>query len=68
MAKARKGFAAKLKAAREAAGMTPKELVKRSRISKQTISALELGVRQPSWGAVQKLAKALGVSCEHFLD
>ena len=69
MAKAaKKGFAAKLRSAREAAGVSQYELAKRSRVSKQSISALELGERKPSWETVQKLAAGLGISCEELMD
>jgi transcriptional regulator with XRE-family HTH domain len=59
-------FAQKLQALREKAGISQYELAKRAAISKQEISRLELGQREPRWATVQALAKALGVTCEEF--
>src|SRR5689334_5033182 len=61
-------FADKLRALREAAGISKYELAKRAGLSKQELSRLELGQREPSWATVQALAKALGVTCEAFVE
>jgi transcriptional regulator with XRE-family HTH domain len=59
-------FADRLRACREAAGLSQYALAKRSGVSKQALSRLELGEREPGWSTVQLLAAALGVSCETF--
>jgi transcriptional regulator with XRE-family HTH domain len=61
-------FAARLKALREVAGLSQYALANRSGLSKQALSQLELGRREPTWATVQLLAAALGVSCEKFND
>jgi transcriptional regulator with XRE-family HTH domain len=61
-------FAERLRSLREAAGLSQYALAKRSAVSKQALSRLELGEREPNWVTVQRLAAALGVSCEAFLD
>src|SRR5262249_35710852 len=61
-------FAGKLQGLREAAGLSQYALAKRSGLSKQALSQLELGQREPSWVTVQALAGALGVSCDEFID
>ena len=43
-------------------------LAELSGITSQALSLLELGTRLPNWETVQRLAKALGVSCEEFND
>jgi transcriptional regulator with XRE-family HTH domain len=43
-------------------------LAKRSGLSKQAISRLEFGDREPAWSTVQLLAAALGLSCDEFID
>lgn len=63
-----KSFAARLKALREAAGLSQYAVAKRSGLSVQALSRLELGDREPKWVTVQRLAVALGVSCEAFID
>jgi transcriptional regulator with XRE-family HTH domain len=68
MAKPAKGFADRLRRAREAAGISSAELGRRTGLSKQTLSDLEAGKWYPNWLVVQKLAAALGVSCEAFVD
>jgi DNA-binding XRE family transcriptional regulator len=61
-------FAGKLQGLREAAGLSQYALAKRSGLSKQALSQLELGQREPSWATVQSIAGALGVSCMEFID
>ncbi len=60
------GFGAKLKAVREAAGLTQDQLAERAGLYKFSIAKLEQGVREPTWSTVQVLAKALGVDCTAF--
>jgi transcriptional regulator with XRE-family HTH domain len=59
-------FARKLAAARTAAGLSQYELGRRSGVTKQALSLLELGKREPTWGTVQALACTLGLSCDVF--
>jgi transcriptional regulator with XRE-family HTH domain len=61
-------FAVRLKTLREAAGISQYALAKRSGLSKQALSNLELGAREPTWATVQRLARALGVDCRNFED
>jgi transcriptional regulator with XRE-family HTH domain len=61
-------FAQKLQRLREAAGLSQYALAKRSGVSKQALSKLEMGEREPTWATVQKLALALSVGCQEFLD
>jgi len=68
MSDAQNSFAQKLKTAREKAGLSQYALAKLSGLSKQALSNLELGNREPSWETVQRLVGALGVSCEVFSD
>jgi transcriptional regulator with XRE-family HTH domain len=63
-----KSFADRLREAREAAGLSQYALAKRSGLSKQAVSNLELGEREPTWQTVQLLAVALGVDCTAFVD
>lgn len=48
--------------------MSAYALAKASGLSKQAVSTLESGASKPSWETVQKLAKALGVGCDAFMD
>ncbi len=59
-------FARRLAELREEAGISQYELAKRSGVSKQALSRLELGEREPSWQTVRKIAHALGVSVAEF--
>jgi len=61
-------FALKLKALREQAGISQYELAARAGLSRQALSHLEQGNRQPAWNTVKALAKALGVSVSAFDD
>jgi transcriptional regulator with XRE-family HTH domain len=61
-------FAGRLKDLREGAGLSQYALAKRSGLSKQALSNLELGAREPTWETVQRLALALGVDCRAFVD
>jgi transcriptional regulator with XRE-family HTH domain len=61
-------FAGRLVELREAAGITKYELARRAGMTRQALSLLERGEREPNWVTVQRLAAALGVSCEAFAD
>jgi transcriptional regulator with XRE-family HTH domain len=61
-------FAGRLKSLREKKGLSQYALAKQAGLSKQGISKLELGEREPSWETVQLIAAALGVNCTAFTD
>jgi transcriptional regulator with XRE-family HTH domain len=61
-------FADRLKEVRERKGLSQYALARIAGLSKQGLSNLELGAREPSWDTVQRLALALGVSCTEFVD
>jgi transcriptional regulator with XRE-family HTH domain len=61
-------FAEKLRERRETAGLSQYALAKRSGLTKQALSRLEMGEREPTWNTVQRLAAALGVDCRAFVD
>ena len=61
-------FARRLEELRTKAQMSPSDLARRSGLSKQALSHLELGRREPTWDTVQRLALALGVSANEFAD
>jgi transcriptional regulator with XRE-family HTH domain len=61
-------FADRLRAERESAGLSQYALAKKSGLSKQALSNLEAGNREPTWQTVQLLAAALGVDCRSFVD
>jgi transcriptional regulator with XRE-family HTH domain len=61
-------FAAQLARLREGAGLTQYALAKKSGLTKQAISRLEMGTRDPGWETVQRLALALGVDYGAFAD
>jgi transcriptional regulator with XRE-family HTH domain len=65
---AKETFATRLTALRKAAGMSQYRLAKESGVSKQTLSGLELGLNEPSWATVQRIAAALGTDCRAFAD
>jgi transcriptional regulator with XRE-family HTH domain len=59
-------FAAKLKQFRDARGWTESHLAKQSGVSLSSIRNYAMGRRAPSFEAVVKLARALGVGTEDF--
>jgi transcriptional regulator with XRE-family HTH domain len=61
-------FAERLRSLREAAGLSQYALAKRSQLSKQALSNLEMGNREPTWNTVQRISAALGVDCRSFAD
>jgi transcriptional regulator with XRE-family HTH domain len=60
------GFAERLRALREAAGLTQRELAARAGLGLRTVGNLEQGLREPAWATVLALAAALGVDCTAF--
>jgi transcriptional regulator with XRE-family HTH domain len=63
-----KDFAGRLKGLREKAGLSQYALAKRSGLTKQAISRLEIGNREPNWLTIQLLALALDLSTEDLRD
>src|SRR2546423_337829 len=61
-------FAARLTELREGAGMSQYALAKKSGLTKQAVSRLEMGTRSPTWDTVQLLALALDVEPNDFRD
>jgi transcriptional regulator with XRE-family HTH domain len=61
-------FGERLQRLRERAGLSQYALARLAGLSKQAVSHLELGIREPGWETVQRLALALGASCEDFRD
>jgi transcriptional regulator with XRE-family HTH domain len=66
-------FAEKLKELRDAAGLSEKKLADVCGLPFGTVHNYSLksgspGYRRPSFAAVVKIAKALGVTCEAFAD
>jgi DNA-binding XRE family transcriptional regulator len=59
-------FKDKLRQLRKEAGVTQEELAHRAGMPVHSVRNHEQGQRQPSWPAVIKLARALGVSTEEF--
>ena len=60
------GFAGRLKAERERAGLSQRELAERAGCNVFTLSKLERGTQEPAWPLVRALARALGVTCSAF--
>jgi transcriptional regulator with XRE-family HTH domain len=63
-----KSFGEKLREFREEAGMSRAELAEETGFDEMAISRWESGEGDPSWSAVQALAKALGINCHEFGD
>ena len=61
-------FGDRLRALREAAGLSIYELAKRAGLSRTAVSRIEQDERQPSYETAVKLARALGVSVAAFDD
>lgn len=61
-------FSHRLKELRTEKGFTQAELAEASGLTRDGVAQLESGRRSPAWITVVALAKALGVSCEAFLQ
>jgi transcriptional regulator with XRE-family HTH domain len=61
-------FALRLSAFRVRAGISQRRLAKLTGLPLETIAQLEAGEVEPSWTAVQLIAKALGRSSISFAD
>jgi transcriptional regulator with XRE-family HTH domain len=55
-----------LRQLRDAAGLTQAQLAEKAGLHRQGVAKLETGEREPAWGTVQALARALGVGCSEF--
>ena len=61
-------FGKKLKALREAQGLSQAALGNRSDLTREYINKLEAGRYDPTLGALQRLAKALGVKVTALVE
>jgi transcriptional regulator with XRE-family HTH domain len=61
-------YAEKLRELRDAAGLSEAKLASASGVSFASIHEYGMGRRKPSFAAAVKIARALGVSCEAFVD
>jgi len=61
-------FGDRLKELIERRGLSQYAVAKLSGVSKQGLSKLVMGEREPTWETVQRLALALGVDCREFTD
>jgi transcriptional regulator with XRE-family HTH domain len=57
----------KLKALREANGLSQDALAKKAKIAREYVNRLEAGRHDPTVGTLQRLAKALGVPVTELL-
>lgn len=63
-----KAFGRKLKELRLTAGLTQKQLAGKAGLTQGAISCYEQGQYDATWPAVLGLCRALGVTCEAFMD
>src|SRR5262249_14193244 len=61
-------FAGRLRGLAEGAGLTQQQLAERAGLTREGIAQLETGCREPAWKTALAVAKALGVSCEAFVQ
>ena len=61
------GFGARLRAFREAAGLTQKELAAAAGLGRLSVIRYEAGETEPSWSVVCRLAEAIGKTPDAFL-
>ena len=59
-------FGPRLRALREAAGLTQSQLAEKADMLANALARLERGERDPLWATVLKLAEALDVSTDEF--
>jgi transcriptional regulator with XRE-family HTH domain len=59
-------FADRLKALRSRAALSQSQLAERAGLGVSTVQQFEYGLREPSYGTLVKLARALGVSLSAF--
>jgi transcriptional regulator with XRE-family HTH domain len=63
MASLRVIFGRRIRAAREAQGLSQEQLGRKAGLAAKHLGALERGDKTPSFDAVEKIASALGVKC-----
>jgi transcriptional regulator with XRE-family HTH domain len=61
------GFGGRLRALREARGLSQAELGERAGLNQFSVAKLEQGVREPTWATALALARALGVEVQEFV-
>ena len=61
-------FSGRLRELRERAGLTQQQLAEKAGLSQRAVSHWEQGLREPSWGNVIALTKALDVDANAFLQ
>jgi putative transcriptional regulator len=61
-------FKDRLRALRDSAGLSQEKLARAAGVSTSTVVKLEHGPLDPSWETAVKLARALGVRLDDFLD
>lgn len=59
-------FGQRLRQLREAAGLTQEALARAANLALSTIAKMETRAIDPEWSTVQRLSRALGVSCAAF--
>ena len=62
------GVGARIRAAREARGMSMSELARAARLSPGAVSRIEHGEREPGSGTLAAIARALGVELGELMD
>ncbi len=60
------GFAERMRALRERAGLSQAELARASGLTKGAITKLEQGHREPAWATVLAICNALKIPCTEF--
>jgi len=63
-----KNLSYKLKIERARAGMTVDDLSKTSKVGRQTISRIENGIAEPRISTLGRIAKALNIDVEEFIE
>jgi transcriptional regulator with XRE-family HTH domain len=61
-------FAGRLRELRENAGWTQQQLAEKAGLTRDGVAQLETGRRKPGWDTVVAICKALGVTCDAFLQ
>jgi DNA-binding XRE family transcriptional regulator len=66
--KERKIVGARIRAARESAGLSQQELSRRSGMAQESLSRIETGRRDPRLGTLRRLAKGLDLSLDQLME
>jgi transcriptional regulator with XRE-family HTH domain len=61
-------FGRRLREVRKSAGLTQLELGEKAGMHQHAVARLEAGERDPGWSTVRRLASALNVTPNDFLD